>query len=271
MAVAHLTKQTAHRLGGHHKVVGGGHLAADVAVQAGQAHAGQGHCPVDPLPRRATPEAEAELGVVVAGGDERVRGRGHAGRDPQHHRQLSTLLRGDRGDPFELVEAVRHDRAHPQLRGAAKLGAGLAVAVEHHALHREAGALGGQQLAVAGHVDSESLAGHQLQHAHDTQGLGGIDHRHVGAERLAVLAHPRQQLSAVHDVQRRAVVRGQRDDVDTADRGQPTILETRGARPGLAQSCSSISSVAASAECCTAPRCAQRSGSTGLLTSMSWA
>src|SRR3712207_8456056 len=87
-------------------------LAADVPVQADEPQPlGLEHPPgrlrgVARLPAR---DREAELLVLVRGGDELVRVRLDADGEPDQHRRDGAALAGGGVEPGDLVERVEHD------------------------------------------------------------------------------------------------------------------------------------------------------------------
>ena len=116
---------------GHLEAAGVEDLAADVAVQAEQVEdVRAGEDARGRLERLTTGEAEAELLVLVTGGDELVGVRldthGHAHHDGGDDPELG----GDHRDALDLLEGVDDDSAHPVGQCRPDLRDALVVAVE---------------------------------------------------------------------------------------------------------------------------------------------
>ena len=113
----------------------------------------------------AVAEVEAELRVVLAGGDVLVGVGVHAGRDAQQHVGHGGAGGVERVEAVELVEAVDDDVAHAGLDRHAQLVDALVVAVQRARRRRHAGGQRDVQLAAAGHVEQHPLlvgeAGHR--------------------------------------------------------------------------------------------------------------
>ena len=101
------------------------HVRSDVAVHADQLDRRRPACPVDRSHRVAVAEVEAELRVVLSGGDELVGVGVHARRDAQQDlRRRADAVAGERVEAVELVEGVDDDVAHAGLDRHPQLGDG---------------------------------------------------------------------------------------------------------------------------------------------------
>ena len=116
--------QLGHDLGRQGEGLGGEDLAADVGVQPDQLDGGRSPRPVDGALGHATGEAEAELGVGLAGADVLVGVGLDAGRDPQLHPRHRVRRRGA-ARAVELVEAVDDDVVHAGGQRGGQLGRDL--------------------------------------------------------------------------------------------------------------------------------------------------
>ncbi|CAB4825848.1 unannotated protein [freshwater metagenome] len=81
-------------------------------------------------------EVEAELGVVLTGGDELVRVCLDTGRDAQRHVRGWEALGGERLEPIEFVEAVHVDVVNARSDRVAQFLERLVVPVEYAAVRR---------------------------------------------------------------------------------------------------------------------------------------
>ena len=138
------------------------------------------------LERVAAGDREAELLVLVGGGDVLVRVGLDAGGDPHHHAHRPAELGGDVGEPPDLVEGVHDDPAHAELDGALELAEGLVVAVEADALHREPGPLRDGQLAARADVEREPLL-------REPPGDGGAEERLAARRRRSTVVGERRR------------------------------------------------------------------------------
>ena len=228
--------------GRHLEAAGVEDLAADVAVQPAQVeHVGPRQQRGGRVERLAAGQAEAELLVLVTGGDELVGVRLDADGHPHHDRGHDAELGRDGGDPVDLVERVDDDPPHPVGQRLADLGGGLVVAVEADPLRREAGALRDRQLATRAHVEVQALVGDPARHGRAEERLARVVDVGTGqpvegrTEPVAELPCARTEVVFIQDVRSSAVLLGQGEHVDAAD-GQPAGLVTvDGARPELRQ------------------------------------
>ena len=167
-------------------------LRADVGVQPVQLELGGGDDRVDGLPGSASVDGEAELLVLVAGGDVLVAAGVHAGG--QAHHDLAGLLRpvdaagaqlahGADGE-LDLLEGVEDEVTHMVGEGDGDLGLRLAVAVQAQTggvrggllpVHVLQGGQGHGELAAAGGVDAHALLEDPLGDLGGQEGLPGIE------------------------------------------------------------------------------------------------
>lgn len=127
-------------------------------------------------------EREAELLVLVCGGDELVGVRLDADRHPDLHRLADAQFVGDVRDADDLLEGVEHDPPDARLDGPADLGGGLVVAVEGDPGGRHPGVQRGGQLAAGADIEVEPLL---VQPADDGAGkerLARVEDVGVGTE-----------------------------------------------------------------------------------------
>src|SRR5674476_32285 len=122
--------QPEHAAGRHLEAAGVEDLAADVGVQTQQGQA----CRVaqdatNRLGRLPAGQAEAELLVLVRGGDVLMGVRLDTDRDPDHDRCHDTESLGGAGHPLDLLEGVDHDAGDPVTKCRLDLGDALVVAV----------------------------------------------------------------------------------------------------------------------------------------------
>ena len=167
-------------------------LRADVGVQPVQLELGGSGDRVDGLPGSASVDGEAELLVLVAGGDELVAPGVHTGG--QSHHDLAGLLgpvdaagaqvaHGADGE-VDLLEGVEDEVAHVVGEGDGDLGLRLAVAVQAHTggagggLHPVHLLQSGQshgELAAAGGIDAHALLEDPLGDLGGEEGLAGVE------------------------------------------------------------------------------------------------
>ncbi|TPW13350.1 MAG: hypothetical protein FD127_2080 [Acidimicrobiaceae bacterium] len=172
-------------------------------------------------PRRiAVAEVEAELRVVLPGGDVLVGVRVHPRRDAQHHLRRRQPLPAQRLDAIELFVAVDDDVAHARFDRGTQLVDALVVAVEGERIGRDAGLLGDEHLAATGHVEEHALLVRQAGHRLAEERLGRV-HRPLVAERVDRLAAPMAKVRLVVDEQRRAVLGGELGDRGSSDAQGP--------------------------------------------------
>src|SRR5699024_4114094 len=132
-------------------------LGTDVRVEAEQIQLRGVEHAVHRLEGGAAGEGEAELLVLVRGGDELVRVRLDARGHPQHDPGAQAQPGGDLVDLVDLVERVDDDAAHPRLEGAADLRGGLVVPVQGDAGGGEPGAQRHGELAARAHVQAQPV------------------------------------------------------------------------------------------------------------------
>ena len=190
-------------------------LRADVAVQPGELEVRL----ADDADRRgqrvAGGQREAELLVLVGGGDELVGVRLDAdGRADEHrHRRAAGRHpgRGERHQPVDLVERVDDDVPDAGVDGQLQLDDRLVVAVQRDPLGREARGQRQAQLAAAADVEVQAVLGHPAGDLPAEERLRGVVH--VGAvEGGREVRGAAAEVVLVEDEQRRAVGAGQLGD-----------------------------------------------------------
>ena len=190
----------------------------------------------DGLHRGAVPpalgrgEGQAELLVLVGGGDELVRGRVHAGGDPDQDGGDDAEGARQVGHELDLGEGVHDDPAEAVVEGAGDLGGGLVVPVQGDPGGLHAAAQGDGQLPARGGVHVEALLAQPAHHLGGQEGLAGVVDGDLGPdprERLgeggAELAGARPEGVLGVDVGGSAVALGELRDGDPRD-GQHAVL-----------------------------------------------
>ena len=171
-------------------------------------------------PRRAEGEAHgalqmrerhAELAVLLRCLDETVRMRLDAGAEAQQDLLPEAALRAEARQQCQLVFAVNRHRADALFQPGGEERLRLGVAVQRHALHREARRAGDAELAQRHRVEAQPLFVDQTRHGDVQKSFAGVadarvPSRHRGAQPPATVAQHR----FVHHVQRRAVLFCQR-------------------------------------------------------------
>ena len=167
-------------------------LGADVGVQPVQLELGGGDDRVDGLPGSASVDGEAELLVLVAGGDVLVATGVHAGG--QAHHDLAGLLgpvdatgaqlAHGADSELNLLERVEDEVTHVVGEGDGDLGLRLAVTVQAQTggvrgglltVHLLQGGQGHGELAAAGGVDAHALLEDPLGDLGGQEGLPGVE------------------------------------------------------------------------------------------------
>ncbi len=171
-----------------------------MAVQADELQRRHREDPAGGLGRRAAAQRQAELLVVVGGGDELVGVGLDAHGDPDQDLGPHAVLVGQVAEAGDLLEGVDDDVADPGRDGLLELGDRLVVAVHGDPVGREADTQRDGQLTGAAHVDAEALL-------HDPPGdlaaqerLGGVVDLAV-VEGLAELGRAGPEVLLVEDVE----------------------------------------------------------------------
>ena len=162
-------------------------------------------------------QRHAELAVLLRRLDGLVRVRLDARRDADEDRLPLAAQRAEALQTFQLVLAVDDDSARAPFEAGRQERFGLGVAVQRHALHREACQMGQVQLALGHRVEPQPLFADQLGHGDVQKRLAGVADARVSSlhgfsQTAAAPAHH----ALVHHVQRRAVFVGQPDCVAAA-------------------------------------------------------
>ncbi len=187
-----------------------------MAVQAAQAHTGGvHHSEAGPL-GGAGGEREAELLVLVAGGDELVGVDVHAGLDADEDVLGHTEVGGDLREASDLLDGVDDDELHTGADGHGEEGLGLVVAVHGDALGRETGGQCDLQLALAGDVEGQALVGDPAGDGDGQEGLRGVVDVLAATECGGETAAASPEVRLVHDEDRGAVLGDELGDRDTA-------------------------------------------------------
>ncbi len=177
-------------------------------------------------------EREAELLVLVRGGDELVGVRLHADGDPDQHLRAYPALAGQLGEPVDLGERVDDDPAHPGVDRPGQLGDRLVVAVEADPLRRHPGRQRDGQLTAGADVEEQALLGDHPDHRAAQERLAGVVDVRV-REGRAELAAALAQVVLVQHVRRGAVLGGQVADVQARDGQRAGRAARHVARPQL--------------------------------------
>ena len=216
-----------HNVGGLGEGVGVEDLGADVAMEARQMDMGLTQRQLDDLHGLTRLNGRAELGVHRAGHDG-LMGMGiDTGGDAEQDALGDAPCGGVSLQRQKLVHVVHHEGAHTHVHGIVHIPLGLVVAVEVDALGREAGTLGGVQLAARYAVHAHALLGGDPVDPREAQSLGGVERERVsteiGVSGIQVGAHHGADGVLVHDVGGSAVYLGQLDGVQPAD-GEMAVL-----------------------------------------------
>ena len=191
------------------------------------------------LAGHAVGEAETELLVLVAGGDELVGVRLDADRHPDHDGGDDAQLAGDGIDPDDLVEGVQHDAADAIFESAPDFSAGFVVAVQGDSLTGEAGPGGYGEFAPGADVEVQALLGNPAGDLGAQEGLAGVID--IGAPGEAVGegvpegAGPGAEIGLIQHIGGRAEFACERDDVDAADDKAAGAVTAYGLGPQLRQ------------------------------------
>ena len=148
-------------------------------------------------------QVEAELRIVLPGGDVRVRVGVHARRDTEQDVRGRLALAVQHVEAIQLVETVDDDTPHARCDPQPQLVEALVVAV-HHA--RRGGHPGGEhdvQLAAAGDVEKEALVVHDAGDCSTEEGLRRIDHATDAEGGHGIATSGTHVIDVVHE-QRRA-------------------------------------------------------------------
>ncbi len=139
--------------------------------------------------RRRLAQIDAELVLLLAGGDLGVGQRIDIGVDPERHRRGSPELCRHRAQPMQLRHRFDVDLVDPGGERRFHLRRGLADPGKDDALGRHAGGERAAQLAFRDDVGAGAEAGEQAQHGEVGIGLDRIaDERPLGAERAGKAA-----------------------------------------------------------------------------------
>ena len=161
----------------------------------------------DRVHRVAAGEREAELLVLVRGGDELVGVRldadGHADQHVLHHAGRT----GDRLEPVDLDRASRRPRARHRHATAASSSGPTCCCRAGDSLGREAGAQRDRQFAAGAHVEREALVPHPARDLAAQERLGRVVHGRASARTRAAMSRQRERKSSSSiDEQRGAVL-----------------------------------------------------------------
>lgn len=176
-------------------------LRADVRVDPDELETVERQRPPYGLGRLPVGERDAELLVLVRGGDELVRVRLDADGDPDLHPLPPAERLRDVRDPHDLLEGVEHDPPDTGLDGRVDLRGRLVVAVEGDAVGGHPGGQRGRQLTPGADVQIEPLL---VQPPHDgtrQEGLARVEHVGVVTERGTPRPRPLPEVRLVDEVQ----------------------------------------------------------------------
>ncbi len=165
---------------GHHRgrlgeAVGDEDVRPDVAVEADEVHRRRPLRPQRGALGVAVGEVEAELGVVLPGGDVRVRVGVDSRRDTQQDVRSGQALAVEGVEAIELVEAVDDDAPHAGGDRQPQLVAALVVAVHDARRGRHSCSEDDVQLATTGDVEQQTLVVHDPGDRPAEERLGGVD------------------------------------------------------------------------------------------------
>ena len=126
--------------------------------------------------RRAAGQRQAELLVLVGGGDELVGVRLDADGDAHEHVLHDAGRTGDRVEAFDLGHRVEHDVPDAGLDGRGQLVDGFVVAVQRDSLGREVGVQRDGEFAATADVQRQALLVDPARHLGAQERLGGVVH-----------------------------------------------------------------------------------------------
>lgn len=201
-------------------------LRPDVGVDADELEAVQLKSPSYGFGGLATGQRDAELLVLVGGGDELVRMCFHADGDTDLDALPLAEFLGDVGDADDLLEGVEDDTADVCADRPFDLVLGLVVAVEGDAVGGHTGGERGGELATGTDVEVEPLLVQPADDCAGEEGLAGVEDVGVGTEGGTPGAGPRTEVGLVDDVGGSAVLLGELRGGDAAD-GEDTVLVAR--------------------------------------------
>ena len=173
--------QAHHALGGLAEGVEREDLAADVGVDAEESQARSVVAREQRLVRVARGEGEAELLVLMAGGDVLVAARVDARGHPHEYGCRHPHLARDRVQQLDLREGVNDDAADAHLESAAQFGVRFVVAVQPDARGGHPAAQRQLQLAAGRDVHVQVLVEHPPRDARREERLGRVVDVHLGA------------------------------------------------------------------------------------------
>jgi hypothetical protein len=171
----------------------------------------------------AAREGDAELLVLVGGGDEFVGVRLDADGHPDLDALALALALGDVGDPDDLLERVQDDPADADAHGALDLFRALVVAVEGDALGGHPGVEGGGQLPAGTHVEIQSFFMDPLDDGAGEEGLARVEDVGVLAEGVGPGAAAGAEVGLVEEEGGGAELLGEPRHFDPAD-GDDAVL-----------------------------------------------
>src|SRR4029079_19571158 len=160
--------------GGHLEAVGVEDLRPDVAVDAAQVQVGTVVTAHHRHQGRAAVDGEAELLVLVRGGDVFVGVRLDAGGDPDHHLGDGAQLGAQLLQPGDLVGRVDDDPPDARASGGAQFVRALIVAVQADPARVDSPAQGDGELSARADVQAQTLLRDPPRHAGAQERLSGV-------------------------------------------------------------------------------------------------
>ena len=159
---------------------------------------------------RAGHQRQAEFLVLVAGGNELVRVRFHAGLHADEHVLGNALLTGDTVQGVQFLVGIHHHVPHTTGDAGTQEGFGLIVAVYGDALRGKIHSQRDEQLILTSHVEGETFLFHPAGNARGQKRFRGIVDVLRLEVRLRHVAAAGTEVLLIHDHDRSAVFR---DDV----------------------------------------------------------
>ena len=205
--------------GGDVEALGVEDLRADVGVDAGQLERRRGVHRAQGVQGLTRGDREAELLVLVGGGDVLVGVRLDPGGDPHHDPWTHAESAGvdQPPDALDLVEGVRDDPTDAGVQRQLELGFALVVAVQTDRARIDPGPQGHGQLTAGAHVHAEPLLGHPAGDRGAQEGLARVVDVPAG-ERRGEVPGPGAQVVLVEHVDRGAELFGDLGDGQARDR-----------------------------------------------------
>jgi len=148
-------------------------------------------------------DGEAELLVLVGGGDVFVGMRLHPGGDAHHHASMPVVGLAEFDDPVQLVQRIDDDPPDSRVQSRRQLVDTLVVAVHADPGRIEPGLQGGRQLTCRTDVERQAFLIDPVGHGAGQERLAGVVDR-PALEGVAELSRAMPEVLLVHEIDRAA-------------------------------------------------------------------